>query len=118
MKKIVSLMMLAPLAVFAQGGENLGTLIERFSKLLNQVAPLLLAMAFVYFLWNIVKYIEAGGGDAKARDAARDNIIYAIILLFVMVSVWGLVGIVKNTVGIDNPTAPTITLPTVPESTI
>ena len=119
MKKFIALSLLAPFAAFAAEASDLGDIIKRAGDLLNQIAPLLLALAFVYLLWNIVKYIEAGQGDAKGRETARDAIIASLILLFVMVSIWGLVGIIRRTVGVgEGATAPTLTPPSVPESSL
>ena len=98
----------------AKGKKGKVDLVVLAGDILNQLVPLLTGLAVVWLLWNIVKYIEAGTGDPKARDTARDAIIFSIVLIFVMVSVWGLVGIVKGTVGIDSGTSPeTVELPSV-----
>lgn len=102
MKKVIGFSLsLLPFVAFAQD-TGVSGLINKFGAILNQLVPLLTGLAVVWLLWNIVKYIEAGTGDPKARDTARDAIIFAIILIFVMVSVWGLVGIVSDTIGIDD----------------
>lgn len=113
MKKIIGLSLFAPFLAFAATAPDASTIIGKVGTLINQIAPILFALAFIWFLWNIVKYIEAGGGDAKARDLARDNIIYAIVLLFVMVSVWGLIGVIQTTFGVNGGTAPAIQPPAV-----
>lgn len=83
---------------------DLSSGINMVGSLLNQLVPLIFALAFIWLIWGIVKYIEAGAGDPKTRDASRDNIIYALIFLFVMSSVWGLVRVISNTVGLQNTT--------------
>ncbi|HBM46026.1 MAG: hypothetical protein UT05_C0014G0004 [Parcubacteria group bacterium GW2011_GWF2_38_76] len=113
MKKVIGFgLSLVPFVAFA--ASSVQDLIVLAGDILNQLVPLLTGLAVVWLLWNIVKYIEAGTGDPKARDTARDAIIFSIVLIFVMVSVWGLVGIVKGTVGIDSGTSPeTVELPSV-----
>ena len=69
-------------------------------RILDTVLPLIIALAVVYFVWGIFKYVMAGDDDAKA--AAKDKIIYGVVGLFVMISVWGLVNILVNTFGISN----------------
>jgi len=69
--------------------------------ILNGVTILLLAFAVVFFLAGVVKYIAAGADEEKRKES-RNTIVYGIIGLFVMVSVWGLVGLVKNTLNLDD----------------
>jgi len=60
------------------------------------VVPLLLALGLVYFLIGVLKYVTAGGSEDKAKEG-RNLMIYGIIALFVMISVFGLVQILLNT---------------------
>jgi succinate dehydrogenase hydrophobic anchor subunit len=107
MKKVIAAtgVGLLPMLAFAQASNislnNLQDVINGIGKIINAVVPLIFAVAVLYMLWNIVKYIEAGTGDAKARDSARDQIIFAVVLLFVMMSIWGLVNILRGTFRFD-----------------
>jgi len=62
---------------------------------LNSVVPLFVAVAVVFFLWNVFKYINSGD-NAETRGQARSMMIYGVIAIFVMVSIWGLVGVLRN----------------------
>jgi hypothetical protein len=66
-------------------------------SLINYVIPLIIGIALVLFLFGLIKYITAGGDETKVKEA-RSFIIYGVIGLFVMLSVWGLVSILVNTV--------------------
>jgi NADH:ubiquinone oxidoreductase subunit 6 (subunit J) len=70
------------------------------NKILNTLLPLIIAGAVVYFIYGVAMYIIAGGEEAK--EAAKTKIVWGIIGLFVMISVWGLVNILVNTFGLDN----------------
>lgn len=97
MKKIVytaALSLALPLTAAAQVS-NLEDVFQFINNLLNTLLPLIIAAAVVYFIYGIARYVMAGDEDAKA--AAKDKIIYGVIGLFVMVSVWGLVNILTNT---------------------
>ena len=48
------------------------------------------ALALAYFIAGVLKYVRKGA-DEKERINGRNMMIYGIIALFVMVSVWGLV---------------------------
>lgn len=70
------------------------------SNILNFfVIPVLLSVALVIFLWGVLKYVSSGDDEEK-RNSGRNFIVYGIIGLFVMVSVWGLVAVLNRTFGI------------------
>ena len=111
-KKILAFLVAAtPFAAMAAPSDVNG-IIETVGGLISSIVPIIIAIALVGFLWGIISYITAGD-DPKNKDAARGYMIYGIIGLFVMVSVWGLVKILQSTfVGTDT-SAPT--LPGVPQ---
>lgn len=81
------------------------------SVVVKPLVVLLLALAVLVFLWGIVTYIKNLDNEEK-RSTGRMMMIYGIIALFVMVSVWGLVNILVGTFGLDNSTQ--INIPTFP----
>ncbi|MBI2046368.1 MAG: hypothetical protein HYT28_03045 [Parcubacteria group bacterium] len=90
-----------------------GELFTKVSELLNSVIPIIITIAVIYFLWGVGKYIMSSG-DSEKQEEARGMMIYGIIGLFVMVSVWGLVNILVQTVGLDSGAIPN--LPQVPST--
>lgn len=66
------------------------------SDLLQPIILLIVSIAVVSFLWGVSKYVLHGGDEAK-RTEGTHIMIYGIIALFVMVSVWGFVTILVNT---------------------
>ncbi len=90
--------------------QNLGDILCKISKLINTVIPVLLALGVLYFVWGVVQYVMASEEEAKKKG--RDRMIFGIIGLVVIVSMWGLVGILINTFGLSGTT--TYTLPCVP----
>ena len=85
-------------------------LLCKFSEILNAILPVLIALGVVYFVWGVISYVVGSGEEAKKKG--RDRIIYGIIGLAVIVGVWGLVAILKNTFGLNN--VQRINFPTVP----
>lgn len=65
--------------------------------------PLLLSAAVIVFIVGVIKYI-AGADEESKRTEGRNFMIYGLVALFVMVSVWGLVGIIQGTFGLTNST--------------
>ena len=113
---------LAPVVALAQvtGGTptvcNSGTITTlqgilcKISEILNAVIPVLIALGVVYFVWGVITYIIAK--EEEAKTAGRNRIIWGIIGLAVIIGLWGLVNILKNTFGLGN--IQNINFPTVP----
>lgn len=67
----------------------------------KSVWPLLISISVIVFIVGVIKYI-ANGDDSGKREEGRDFIIYGLVGLFVIVSVWGLVGVLQGTFGLGN----------------
>ncbi len=111
-KKLVTLSGLvlgfSPVVAFAQvslGGNpcksaELGGLICKVNEIFGLIVPVLVALGIIYFVWGIITYVIAD--DEETKSAGRSKIIYGIIGLAVIVSMWGLVRILTRTAGVDN----------------
>ena len=75
---------------------DFGSAMVTITGWIGQLIPLVISIALLVFLIGIVQYVTAGGDEEK-RTAARGMIIFGIIALFVMVSVWGFVNILSRT---------------------
>jgi hypothetical protein len=61
--------------------------------------PLIFALAFLFFLIGVFKFMTADTPDKKKNG--QKLVWWGLIGLFVMVSVWGIIKIVNNTLGIE-----------------
>jgi hypothetical protein len=64
----------------------------------------------IYFFWGVAKYILSAG-DPKSAAEGKSIMIYGIIAIAVMASVYGLVNFLQTTLGISGGT---VTLPPLP----
>lgn|SRR5574343_41443 len=62
------------------------------------VIPALMLAAFAFFVWGVIGYIRAK--EAKDKEAKRHTLIQGVIALAVIVSVWGIVGLLQNVFGV------------------
>ena len=91
---------LMPALVFAQGKiTTFEGLVNKFISIIKYVVPLIFAIALVAFLWGVFQYFFSG---AEKKEEAKDFLLYGIIGLFIMVSVWGLVRILTGTFLLEN----------------
>ncbi|MBI5045840.1 MAG: hypothetical protein HZC14_02460 [Candidatus Niyogibacteria bacterium] len=74
-------------------------------NILNSAIPVLLTLATVVFLWGVIQFIYNADNEKKRKDG-RAFIIYGLIGLFVIVSMWGLVGVLLSTFSITDTTIP------------
>lgn len=66
------------------------------TQLGNLVITLLYAFAFLFFLFGAFRYFFLKGTDAKSREEGKMFMIWGIIALAVLFSVWSLVKLAVN----------------------
>ena len=69
------------------------------AQFLNDIFSLaiiiIIGLAAVYFVWSIVGYIMKAGEE---KEAAKSHMLWGIIIIVVMLTFWGIVGVVRNSV--------------------
>ena len=65
----------------------------------NTLIPIVITLGVVYFIWAVIQYTLNKTTEERAQ--ARNHMIYGIIGLFVVVSIWGLIGFIGNTTGVQ-----------------
>jgi hypothetical protein len=90
------------LNVCAKIGAPFGSLTEILDYasciLIKPVMRFLFILATVAFIWGVIQYFLNAENEEK-RKKGKSFMLWGIIALFVMVSVWGLVGVLSNTFG-------------------
>jgi hypothetical protein len=110
MKKfIIAALAFAPAIASAQTLGNLETLLRSVGRLIDIALPIVVALALLAFFWGLMKAIFGG---PKGVEEGRNLMIWGVVALFVMVSVWGLVRFVGNAFGIEQ--GGSANIPTVP----
>ena len=91
----------APLLAFAQnpmlGGPMM--LVTGALSILSTVLTILFVLAIAVFAWGIVKMVMAAG-DPEAVKEARGIIIWGVIAIAVLASLYGLVEYLKTVFGV------------------
>ncbi|MEX0933570.1 MAG: hypothetical protein WDZ74_02325 [Candidatus Paceibacterota bacterium] len=70
-------------------------IIDVFQQIISALIPFTVALALFAVLFGLAKYAFRAG-DEKAQSEGRNIMFWGIITLFVMVSIWGFVGILQN----------------------
>ena len=64
------------------------------------VVPVIFALAFAAFVWGVVNYFFLHPGDETKRAEGRAFVLWSILGMVVLFSVWGFVNLVLSTLGI------------------
>ncbi len=97
------LLSIISIPVFAQEVKTFQSLVDRAIKtIIAPIVPLLVGLAVLLFLYGVLTFTFSDGGTKK--EEGKQYMIWGIIGLFVMVSVWGLVAILQGTFKLDNST--------------
>ncbi len=86
---------LVPSVTFAAQAKDFKGVVSIIIDLIRSLVPLVVALAMLVFIWGVFQLVRSNSEDA--RKEAIGIITYGIVSLFVMVSVWGLVGILTST---------------------
>ncbi len=93
---------------------TIAELLGKVIVILNGIVPIIIGLAILVILWGIFTYITKAGEEEK-RAEAKQFILYGVIGVFIMLSLWGFVSILVNTFNIkqeiildDIPKVPTI----------
>ena len=103
MKRILSSIIVSafPIIALAQYGykytpdTGIGGLLILVGSWLGMVLPIIIALAVVWFIFNVFKYTIVNNEEDKTQ--AKSQMIWGIFGIFVMVSVWGFVAILQST---------------------
>lgn len=97
MKKSIGLVGAYALPFLAFAQNPFLEIVNKVRDILNTLVPLLITLALVYFIYGVGKFVTAK--EASEKETARDIKIYGAIGLFVIVSIWGIVGLLQTFTG-------------------
>jgi undecaprenyl pyrophosphate phosphatase UppP len=91
----------APLFVSAAGElTTFKNLTRSIADIVQLLLPVAASLAVLFFFWSLAMYIVSKDGAGKTE--ARGQMLWGVIAIFVIFSIWGLVGFLRDTFGIDN----------------
>jgi hypothetical protein len=70
------------------------TIVHSIVSLINTTVLVLATLAIVVFFVGLVRYIRESG-DAKGHAEARQRIMWSLVAIFVLVSMWGILAVMN-----------------------
>jgi hypothetical protein len=94
MKKYIALVsLLSPLSVFAI--VSVQDFLISGLLLLNQLIYVAFSAALLVFIWGLARFIFHIGGENSSIDG-KNLMVWGVIALFVISSIWGIVGFLQQ----------------------
>lgn len=94
------MLLLLPLVASAQASDISGFVNVIINIINNTLVPLILAVAFIVFIWGIFRFFIASNEETKEKG--KDLMVYGLIGFVVIISVWGIVNLLVNTFNLDS----------------
>jgi hypothetical protein len=63
--------------------------------------PFLLGIAFLIFVWNMIRFAVIGGATEEGRENTKTLILYSIGTFVFILAFWGILNIFVNGIGLD-----------------
>lgn len=90
------LALLAPAIAFAAAPRTWSELVASLVSIMNAGAITLITLAFVGYFYGVSSNILVFDEDAHG-EKRRAYLVWGVIILFVMVSIWGILQLLQNT---------------------
>jgi hypothetical protein len=87
------------LGIISKAEASVDTLLNNINKvIINPLIGFLFALAMVYFIYGVTRYLLSPDNE-EVRKESRSQMLWGIIGMFIMVSVFGIIHLVQDTVG-------------------
>jgi succinate dehydrogenase/fumarate reductase cytochrome b subunit len=89
--------------------QSLQILFTSLPKFIDKVLiPFLFGIAFLFFIYNTVRYFVLEGHSEEGRDKAKAHILYSIAAFVFLIVFYGIVYMLADSSGLENKEAPCI----------
>lgn len=92
-----------PLSAVAQTVTDVNSFIQWLLQFFNYVYYLLMTLVLVVFFWGLARFILSAG-DERGRTNGRSMMLWGIVGIFVLVSLWAIVYFFTGSLGLDGGT--------------
>ena len=73
-------------------------LVAHILDFINLLIPAVFTILFLYFVWKVIDAWVINAGDESKRSEGRQHAITAVVVLVVMVSAWGIVAMIRQSI--------------------
>ncbi|MBP9710864.1 MAG: hypothetical protein KBD50_01190 [Candidatus Pacebacteria bacterium] len=74
---------------------KLSELVNQIVDLINSAIPVVVGVALLFYFLAIIRYISKAG-DAGGKSEEKKTLLWGLIGLFVIFSIWGILNLFEN----------------------
>lgn len=79
---------------------TLNCLIDKvIDQIINPLIPVLIGIGLIVFFWGIIQFVLNADSEEK-RSTGKQHMMWGIIGIFIMVSVWGIIYLLQDFFGV------------------
>ena len=82
-----------------------GLITASYNLVDKMLIPIAFALCLLYFFWGVAKYVRSGAESDKAVEEGKRVMVWGVVALFVLSSVWGIIYFIRSELQLD--TSPT-----------
>lgn len=101
---------IAALFPLIASAKNFADLVTSLIKYTDAITYVLVSVAVIVFLYGMLRLIASAGNEQK-KGEGKKIILYGILGIFIMVSLWGIIHVIDQTFNLDNSKMPLIPQP-------
>ena len=109
MRYYLLLIALFPFVSFA-AQDSFSLAITNLNTLIKILVSIAFSLTFLAFFWGFAKYLATN--NEQEKKGAMGLIVSSIVIMFVIISIWGIVALIRGTVGISDTGAAEVHFPT------
>ncbi len=79
--------------------QNFRQLADSITGMITSIIPILSGAALLVFLWGIADFVR-NAESSTGREEGKQRMVWGVVGLFVLLSLWGLVSFVGSSLGI------------------
>jgi hypothetical protein len=68
--------------------------------IINPAIGVIFAVAGLLFVWGIIQFLK-GLSEGEVNSEGKQHMIYGVLGMFIMVSVFGIISLISNTLGLS-----------------
>lgn len=91
-----------------------GNAVNQAGGIIRMLPAILLGIAVVVFFYFLIRYLIAGKNEPGKKKEELSRMMYSLIAIFVMVTLWGIIAFFGDIIGINPNVA--VTAPAIPGS--
>jgi cbb3-type cytochrome oxidase subunit 3 len=99
MKKIlITVLIIFPSVALAS--QSVQGMLVRALSLINFLIGTVFVLAILVFFYGLVRFVLSAG-EKDARERAKQIMVWGVIAVFIMTSIWGIIAFLQDSFGVD-----------------